>query len=122
MFKSESDITGLSTGFSDLDKMTSGFQNSDLVIIAGRPSMGKTAFAMNVVEHAALNQNKPVLVFSLEMPANQLVVRMLSSLGKIDQTRIRSGNLLEDDWPRLSAAAQKLKNACLLYTSPSPRD
>ena len=71
LFKSESDITGVSTGFSDLDKMTSGFQNSDLVIIAGRPSMGKTAFAMNVVEHAALNQNKPVLVFSLEMPANQ---------------------------------------------------
>ena len=119
MFKSESDITGLSTGFSDLDKMTSGFQNSDLVIIAGRPSMGKTAFAMNVVEHAALNQKKPVLVFSLEMPANQLVVRMLSSLGKIDQTRIRSGNLLEDDWPRLSAAAQKLKNASL-YIDDTP--
>ena len=119
LFKSESDITGLSTGFSDLDKMTSGFQNSDLVIIAGRPSMGKTAFAMNVVEHAALNQNKPVLVFSLEMPANQLVVRMLSSLGKIDQTRIRSGNLLEDDWPRLSAAAQKLKNASL-YIDDTP--
>ena len=119
LLKSESDITGLSTGFSDLDKMTSGFQNSDLVIIAGRPSMGKTAFAMNVVEHAALNQNKPVLVFSLEMPANQLVVRMLSSLGKIDQTRIRSGNLLEDDWPRLSAAAQKLKNASL-YIDDTP--
>ena len=119
LFKSESDITGLSTGFSDLDKMTSGFQNSDLVIIAGRPSMGKTAFAMNVVEHAALNQNKPVLVFSLEMPANQLVVRMLSSLGKIDQTRIRSGNLLEDDWPRLSAAAQKLKSASL-YIDDTP--
>jgi replicative DNA helicase len=119
LFKSESDITGLGTGFSDLDKMTSGFQNSDLVIIAGRPSMGKTAFAMNVVEHAALNQNKPVLVFSLEMPANQLVVRMLSSLGKIDQTRIRSGNLLEDDWPRLSAAAQKLKNASL-YIDDTP--
>ena len=119
LFKSESDITGLSTGFSDLDKMTSGFQNSDLVIIAGRPSMGKTAFAMNVVEHAALNQKKPVLVFSLEMPANQLVVRMLSSLGKIDQTRIRSGNLLEDDWPRLSAAAQKLKKASL-YIDDTP--
>ena len=93
--------------------MTSGLQNSDLVIIAGRPSMGKTAFAMNIVEHTALNQDRPVLVFSLEMPANQLVVRMLSSLGKIDQTRMRSGNLLEDDWPRLSSAAQKLKKASL---------
>ena len=113
LFKSDSDITGLSTGFSDLDKMTSGLQNSDLVIIAGRPSMGKTAFAMNIVEHTALNQDRPVLVFSLEMPANQLVVRMLSSLGKIDQTRMRSGNLLEDDWPRLSSAAQKLKKASL---------
>ena len=113
LFKSDSDITGLSTGFSDLDKMTSGLQNSDLVIIAGRPSMGKTAFAMNIVEQTALNQDRPVLVFSLEMPANQLVVRMLSSLGKIDQTRMRSGNLLEDDWPRLSSAAQKLKKASL---------
>ena len=113
LFKSDSDITGLSTGFSDLDKMTSGLQNSDLIIIAGRPSMGKTAFAMNIVEHTALNQDRPVLVFSLEMPANQLVVRMLSSLGKIDQTRMRSGNLLEDDWPRLSSAAQKLKKASL---------
>ncbi len=93
--------------------MTSGLQNSDLVIIAGRPSMGKTAFAMNIVEHTALNQDRPVLVFSLEMPANQLVVRVLSSLGKIDQTRMRSGNLLEDDWPRLSSAAQKLKKASL---------
>jgi replicative DNA helicase len=110
LFKNDADITGLSTGFTDLDKMTSGWQKSDLVIIAGRPSMGKTAFAMNMVEHATLSQDRPVLVFSLEMPANQLITRMLSSIGKIDQTRMRTGNLVEDDWPRLTTAAQRLKD------------
>jgi len=110
LFKNDTDITGLSTGFSDLDSMTSGWQKSDLVIIAGRPSMGKTAFAMNMVEHATLNQDRPVLVFSLEMPASSLIMRMLSSIGKIDATRMRSGNLVEDDWPRLSSAAQRLKD------------
>ena len=110
LFNNDAEITGLSTGFSDLDKMTSGWQKSDLVIIAGRPSMGKTAFAMNMVEHATLHQDRPVLVFSLEMPANQLIIRLLSSIGKIDQTRMRSGNLVEDDWPRLSSAAQRLKD------------
>ena len=110
LFKNDADITGLSTGFSDLDAMTSGWQKSDLIIIAGRPSMGKTAFAMNMVEHATLHQNRPVLVFSLEMPASSLVMRMLSSIGKIDATRMRSGNLVEDDWPRLSSAAQRLKD------------
>lgn len=110
LFNNDADITGLSTGFSDLDKMTSGWQKSDLVIVAGRPSMGKTSFAMNMVEHATLCQDRPVLVFSLEMPASQLITRMLSSLGKIDQTRMRSGNLQEDDWPRLSSAAQRLKD------------
>lgn len=110
LFNSDSDITGLSTGFTDLDEMTSGWQESDLVIIAGRPSMGKTSFAMNMVEHAVLNQEKPVLVFSLEMPATQLIIRLMSSLGKIDQTRLRSGNLNEDDWPRLSNAAQRLRD------------
>ena len=93
--------------------MTSGWQNSDLIIVAGRPSMGKTSFAMNMVEHATLHQDRPVLVFSLEMPANQLITRMLSSIGKIDQTRMRSGNLQEDDWPRLSSAAQRLKDRAL---------
>ena len=110
LFKNDTDITGLSTGFSDLDSMTSGWQKSDLVIIAGRPSMGKTAFAMNMVEHATLHQDRPVLVFSLEMPARSLIMRMLSSIGKIDATRMRSGNLVEDDWPRLSSAAQRLKD------------
>jgi replicative DNA helicase len=77
LFKNDADITGLSTGFKDLDAMTSGWQHSDLVIVAGRPSMGKTAFAMNMVEYATLNQDRPVLVFSLEMPASQLIIRLL---------------------------------------------
>jgi replicative DNA helicase len=90
---SKSNITGLSTGFLDLDRMTSGWQKSDLVIIAGRPSMGKTSFAMNMVESAILNQEKPVLVFSMEMPANQLMIRMMASIGKIDSNNMRSGKL-----------------------------
>ena len=119
LFNNDADITGLSTGFSELDSMTSGWQQSDLVIIAGRPSMGKTSFAMNMVEHAILTQDKPVLVFSMEMPANQLIIRMMSSLGKIDQTRMRSGNLAEDDWPRLSKAASRLKDRPL-YIDDTP--
>ena len=119
LFNNETDITGLSTGFIELDKMTSGWQKSDLVIVAGRPSMGKTSFAMNMVEHAVLNQEKPVLVFSMEMPANQLIIRMMSSLGKIDQTKMRSGNLSDDDWPRLSKAASRLKDRPL-YIDDTP--
>ena len=111
LFNSGGDITGLTTGFIDLDGMTSGLQPSDLVIVAGRPSMGKTSFAMNLVENAALNSTKPILVFSMEMPAEQLVIRMLSSLGKIDQGRVRNGKLEQDDWPKLSAAMTKLKEA-----------
>lgn len=103
-------ITGLSTGYNDLDDMTSGWQKSDLVIIAGRPSMGKTAFAMNLVENAVLKSEKPVLVFSLEMPAESLIFRMLSSIGKIDQTRLRSGQLNEDDWPDFNNAVAALKD------------
>ena len=119
LFRNDADITGMGTGFKDLDEMTSGWQKSDLVIVAGRPSMGKTAFAMNMVEYATLNQNRPVLVFSLEMPANQLIIRLLSSIGKIDQTRMRSGNLTEDDWPRLSSAAQRLKDRPLFIDDTS---
>jgi replicative DNA helicase len=110
LYESGGHITGLSTGFIDLDAMTSGLQPSDLVIVAGRPSMGKTAFAMNLAEHAVLHQAKPVLVFSMEMPAHQLVVRMLSSIGKIDQSRIRNGRLQEGDWPKLGSAVGKLKD------------
>ncbi len=111
LFQSGGDITGLTTGFIDLDRMTSGLQDSDLVIVAGRPSMGKTSFAMNLVENAAGHTEKPILVFSMEMPAEQLVIRMMSSLGKIDQTRVRNGKLEQDDWPKLSAAMAKLKEA-----------
>ena len=119
LFRNDADITGMGTGFKDLDKMTSGWQKSDLVIVAGRPSMGKTAFAMNMVEYATLHQSRPVLVFSLEMPASQLIMRLLSSIGKIDQTRMRSGNLTEDDWPRLSSAAQRLKDRPLFIDDTS---
>jgi len=110
LFNSGGDITGLTTGFADLDGMTSGLQPSDLVIVAGRPSMGKTSFAMNLVENAVMSQDRPVLVFSMEMPAEQLVIRMLSSIGRIDQTRIRNGKLEQEDWPKLSAAVSKLKD------------
>ena len=111
LFQSGGEILGLTTGFIDLDRMTSGLQDSDLVIVAGRPSMGKTAFAMNLVENAASGSERPILVFSMEMPAEQLVIRMMSSLGKIDQTRVRTGKLEQEDWPKLSAAMAKLKEA-----------
>ncbi len=110
LFHSGGDITGLDTGFLDLNRMTSGLQPSDLVIVAGRPSMGKTSFAMNMVENAVLSQDKPILVFSMEMPAEQLIIRMLSSVGRIDQTRIRNGKLEQEDWPKLSNAVSKLKD------------
>jgi replicative DNA helicase len=113
LFQSGGDITGLSTGYLDLDRYTSGLQRSDLVIVAGRPSMGKTSFAMNLVEHAVLNNDKPVLVFSMEMPAEQLIMRMLSSLGRIDQSKVRNGKLDQEDWPRLSSAVGKLKDVPL---------
>lgn len=96
-------ITGLSSGYQDLDKMTAGFQPADLVIVAARPSMGKTTFAMNLCEHAMMNSDKPVLIFSLEMPSDQIMMRMLASLGRINQTKIRTGQLDDDDWSRLSS-------------------
>jgi replicative DNA helicase len=113
LFNSGGEITGLSTGFTDLDGMTSGLQPSDLVIVAGRPSMGKTSFAMNLVENAVIAQEKPILVFSMEMPADSLIIRMLSSIGRIDQTRIRNGKLEQEDWPKLSTAVNKLKDVPL---------
>ncbi len=119
LFNSDTEITGLSTGFADLDQMTSGWQDADLVIVAGRPSMGKTAFAMNMVEHALLHQERPVLVFSLEMPASQIIIRLLSSLGKIDQTRMRSGKLTPDDFTRLATAAARLKDRPLFIDDTS---
>ncbi len=96
-------VTGVSSGFSDLDRMTAGFQSGDLIIVAARPSMGKTTFAMNLCEQAALNEGKPVLIFSLEMPSEQIMMRMLASLGRVDQTKIRTGQLDDDDWARVSS-------------------
>ncbi|MDX5373540.1 MAG: replicative DNA helicase [Pseudomonadaceae bacterium] len=108
LFNTNEGLTGISTGFTDLDGMTSGLQPADLVIVAGRPSMGKTTFAMNLVENAVLRTDKVVLVFSLEMPSDSIVMRMLSSLGRIDQTKVRSGKLDDDDWPRLTSAVNLL--------------
>ncbi|KGK41137.1 DNA helicase [Nitrincola sp. A-D6] len=109
LFNNADALTGVTTGFDDLDTRTGGLQKSDLIIVAARPSMGKTTFAMNLVENALMGTQRPVLVFSLEMPADQLVTRMLSSLGKIDQTRVRNGQLLEEDWPKLTTAVNMLK-------------
>jgi replicative DNA helicase len=114
LFNTQGSITGLPSGFDDLDEMTSGLQAADLIIVAGRPSMGKTTFAMNIAENAAFNpEKKPVLVFSLEMPAESLAMRMLSSLGRIDQHRLRSGNLTDDDWARINANISLLSQAPL---------
>lgn len=110
LFENGDTLTGLTTGFDDLDESTGGLQSADLVIVAARPSMGKTTFAMNLVENALMGSDKPVLVFSLEMPATQLMTRMLSSLGRINQTRVRNGQLEDDDWPKLTAAVNMLKN------------
>ncbi len=110
LFNNADALTGITTGFDDLDARTGGLQSSDLIIVAARPSMGKTTFAMNLVENGLMGTQRPVLVFSLEMPADQLVTRMLSSLGKIDQTRVRNGQLLEEDWPKLTTAMNMLKD------------
>ncbi|MGY8866287.1 MAG: replicative DNA helicase, partial [Methylophagaceae bacterium] len=113
LFEQDSPITGLSSGFNDFDEQTSGMQPADLVIVAGRPSMGKTTFAMNLAEHAAIKSKVPVAVFSMEMPADALAMRMLSSLGQIDQHRLRTGRLNDDDWPRLTSAIALLNEAPL---------
>lgn len=119
LFHSTNAITGVSSGFADLDDMTSGLQSSDLIIIAGRPSMGKTMFAMNIAENVAIKSRKPVLVFSMEMPGEAIVMRMLSSLCRIDQLRIRTGKLTDDDWPRLSSAVSMLSEI-VLYIDDTP--
>lgn len=110
LFKSDSDITGLSTGLQELDGRTSGWQSGEMIILAARPSMGKTALALNFIESAIMTDDRPALVFSMEMPADSLVMRMLSSVGRIDQGKIRNGALTEEDWPKLSNAVAKLKD------------
>jgi len=106
-------VTGLSTGFADLDEKTSGLHPGQLVIVAGRPSMGKTSFAMNIAEHVACIEGKPVAVFSMEMPTEEIVLRALSSRGRVDQHRLRNGSLGNDDWPRIAHAIGELGNAPL---------
>ena len=113
MSQNPNDITGVATGFYDFDRMTSGLQPGDLVVLAARPSMGKTALAINIAEHVALNEGLPVAVFSMEMGASQLAIRIVGSIGRIDQSRLRTGKLTADEWPRLTESIEKLRNVSL---------
>ena len=119
LYHSENALTGLATSFTDLDEMTSGLQKGELIIVAGRPSMGKTTLAMNITEHVAIKSKQPVLVFSMEMPGESLAMRMMSSLGHIDQHKVRTGKLHEEDWPRLASAVSMLSEATL-YIDDTP--
>ncbi|MBQ1764131.1 MAG: replicative DNA helicase, partial [Aquincola sp.] len=105
------EVTGVRTGFYDMDRMTAGLQPGDLIVLAARPSMGKTAFALNIAEHVAVNEGLPAVVFSMEMGASQLALRMVGSLGRIDQQHLRTGALRDDEWGRLTEAVDKLSKA-----------
>jgi len=120
LYESDAAITGLETGFTELDEKTSGLQKSDLVIVAGRPSMGKTTFAMNIAEHAAMTADAPVAVFSMEMPAEQLALRMISSLGRVELQKIRTGNLADQDWPRINSAIAMLAQKRSVFIDDTP--
>jgi replicative DNA helicase len=111
VYNSQGGITGIPTGFRDLDQMLSGLQPSDLIIIAGRPSMGKTSLALNIAQHVAIDEKIPVAIFSLEMPKEQLAIKMLCSEGKVNSQRLRTGSLTDEDWPKLSYALAKLSEA-----------
>ncbi len=113
MADNPNDVTGVPTGFYDLDRMTAGLQAGDLIVLAARPSMGKTALAINIAEHVALNEGLPVAVFSMEMGAAQLAVRIVGSIGRIDQGHLRTGKLTDEEWPRLSEAIEKLRTISL---------
>ncbi|MDY6942725.1 MAG: replicative DNA helicase [Pseudomonadota bacterium] len=113
LFQSDSPITGLASGLHEFDEMTAGLQPGDLVIVAGRPSMGKTSFAMNIAEHAAIRDKVPTAIFSMEMPGEQLAMRMISSLGRIDQSKLRTGRLSDSDWPRITSATALMADAPL---------
>lgn len=119
LYRADNPITGVPTGFTDLDDMTSGLQPADLVIVAGRPSMGKTSLAMNLAENAAVGKKVPVAIFSMEMPGEQLAMRMMSSLGRINAHRVRTGQLGDDDWPRLTSAVSMLAETPI-YIDDSP--
>jgi replicative DNA helicase len=113
MADNQNDITGVPTGFVDFDRMTSGLQPGDLIVLAARPSMGKTALAINIAEHVAVNEGLPVAVFSMEMGASQLAIRIVGSIGRVDQGHLRTGKLSDDEWPRLTEAIEKLRNVSL---------
>ncbi len=110
---SDSDITGVPTGFYDLDRMTSGMQAGDLIVLAARPSMGKTSLAVNIAEHVAINEQLPVAIFSMEMGADQLAVRIVGSMGRIDQSHIRTGRLTNEEWPRLTETIERMRDVSL---------
>ena len=110
LYRKKTPVTGIATGFEDFDERTAGLQRSDLIIVAGRPSMGKTAFAVNIAEHAVIKEGLSAVVFSMEMPGEQLAMRMMSSLGRVDQHKVRTGKLHDDDWPRLTSAVTLLKD------------
>ncbi len=110
MADNPNDVTGVPSGFYDLDRLTAGFQAGDLIVLAARPSMGKTALAINIAEHVALNEGLPVAVFSMEMGAAQLAVRVVGSIGRIDQSHLRTGKLTDDEWPRLTETIEKLRS------------
>jgi len=111
MSESDGSMTGIPTGFTDFDKRTNGLQKSDLIIIAGRPAMGKTSFAMNIVEKAAIQHGASVAIFSMEMSAVQLVMRMMSSLSRINSGKLKSGNLQDHEWPRIGQNQQLMANS-----------
>jgi replicative DNA helicase len=113
MADNPNDVTGVRTGFYDLDRQTAGLQAGDLIVLAARPSMGKTALAINIAENVALNEGLPVAVFSMEMGAAQLAVRIVGSIGRIDQGHLRTGKLTDEEWPRLTEAVEKLRTISL---------
>ncbi len=113
MAENPNEVTGVPTGFYDFDRMTAGLQPGDLIVLAARPSMGKTALAINIAEHVALNEGLPVAVFSMEMGAAQLAVRIVGSIGRIDQSHMRTGRLTDDEWSRLSETIEKLRTISL---------
>ena len=111
LHQSDGDITGVSTGFNEFDKMTAGLQGGDLVIVAGRPSMGKTTFAVNIAENAAIGGKVPTAIYSMEMPSQQLAFRMISSLGRVDMKNLRTGKFPDEDWSRINTAVQLMSDA-----------
>ena len=119
LHESEGDITGIPTGYRNFDKYTAGLQNQDLIIIAGRPSMGKTTLAVNIAENAAIGSKIPTAIFSMEMSSEQLMFRMISSLGRVDQTHLRTGNFHDEDWLRINTAVQLMSDAPL-YIDDTP--